>query len=154
MKRIFKIAAALCVAFIGFALHAQTSTGYYSQYQVQSSVARATVIGVREVALKTNNQNSNMSYAGQALGGLLGAIVTKGSDYAMSSAGTIVGSILGQKIATDWGSEAKAQEIIIKTDSGAVTAITQSSADGVIFFVGQRVIIIGQGRVAPSPDGL
>ena len=154
MKRIFKIAAALCVAFIGFALHAQTSTGY-SQYQVQSSVARATVIGVREVALKTNNQNSNMSYAGQALGGLLGAIVTKGSDnYAMSSAGTIVGSILGQKIATDWGSEAKAQEIIIKTDSGAVTAITQSSADGVIFFVGQRVIIIGQGRVAPSPDGL
>ena len=147
---------AILLASSAFCASAQTSTAY-SNYQQQSSVQIATVIGVRDVSLAVKSNDSTNQAIGTSvgglLGGLLGAMAANGSSPAAGMATTgvfaIVGGAMGNKFASS-GSEQEAQEVIIQNGNNMV-AITQSVKDGVRFAVGQKVMIIGGGRIAPAP---
>lgn len=129
---------------------AQTSTRYNGGFQQQSSVVKARVVYVRDVVLREETSQVGQ-VIGQALGGTLGALLGQRSgNYAVGALGATVGAIAGGAIVSRVGSSSDAQEIIVAFEDGRTSAITQSVADGVRFIAGQKVMIIGAGRVAPS----
>lgn len=129
---------------------AQTSSLYKGGYQQQSSVAMAQVVSVREVLLNTQ-ERGNGQIIGQLVGGAIGVLLGQNSNnYALAGIAGTLGSVVGGQVGNSFGNSQIAQELIIRFDDGRLVAITQSSTDGIRFGVGQRVMIIGQGRVAPS----
>ena len=136
-------------AFFSANSQAQTSTSYKT-YQQQSTVATAEVIGVRDVELDTNT-GGNSQMIGQLLGGVIGAFLgQQANSYAVAGIAGTIGSVVGGQVGGAIGNSQKSQELIIRFEDGKIVAITQSSSDGIRFNVGQRVMIIGQGRVAPA----
>lgn len=130
--------------------HAQTSTRYNGGYQQQATVVKGRVASVREVMLHAETSQTGQ-YVGQALGGTFGALLgQRSNNYALSALATTMGTIAGGVLGSQVGSSSEAQEIIVVFDDGRTSAITQSVGDGVRFSPGQRVMIIGAGRVAPS----
>lgn len=129
---------------------AQTSSLYNGGYQQQSAVARAEVISARDVVLNTQ-EGGNGQIIGQLLGGAIGAFLGQKSDsYAVAGIAGTLGSVVGGQLGNSFGNKQPAQELIIRFEDGKIVAITQSSTDGMRFGVGQRVRIIGQGRVTPA----
>lgn len=146
-------AVAMCYAMsmlLVHPVHAQTSTRYNGGYQQPSAVIKGRVITVRDVSLHSDTSQTGQ-YIGQALGGVLGALMgQRSNNYAIGALATTVGTIAGGALGSQVGSSSDAQEIVIAFDDGRTSAITQSVADGVRFSPGQKVMIIGAGRVAPS----
>jgi outer membrane lipoprotein SlyB len=130
MKNLFISAILFLATSIAFC---QTSTGYNTAQQ-SATVAKATVVGVRDVTYAAPNSGFG---GGTMVGGAIGAAL-----------GTTVGGFIGNAMANR---PVAAQEIILAKAGGEIIAITQSLEDGVRFAVGQPVLLIGQGRVVPSP---
>lgn len=113
------------------------------------------VIYVREVTIQGTD---NARYAGTAIGAAVGAVAGSrggGSSSTRLIKSTVLGSvggIAGGYVAERVSSE-RAQEIIVDHGNDNITTVVQSIEDGVIFKVGDRVLIIGVGgktRVAPG----
>lgn len=128
--------------------HAQSSTSY-KDYQQQASVTKAEVMSVRDVKLTLENSQTGL-YAGQAIGGVVGALLGKNNNnYAVTGLITSLATMAGGAVGSRMGSEQSAQEIVLAFADGRLSAVTQSVSDGVRFFRGQQVMVIGNGRVAP-----
>lgn len=96
----------------------------------------------------TSNQHAGVGavlggLAGVGLGSLIGA--GTGRDVAMV-AGAIGGALVGNEIQKKNDQPIPAQQIIVRTSSGVLVAITQPV--GQALFVGQRVYIQGNGEGA------
>jgi outer membrane lipoprotein SlyB len=146
--------ATLVLICFAFTAHAQswqgTSTGY-GQFQQPQQVQKATVLSVRDVQLSSPAQGfGTASMLGTTIGGALGGMIGRQSnDFAVMAVTTTIGAALGNHVAS--GSAVReAQEIIYQVDGQSPQAVTQSIADGVRFAPGQRVILIGVGRIAPA----
>lgn len=130
--------------------NAQTSTLYKGGYQQQSTVVKGEIIAVRDVSLNTNEGGSSQ-IVGQLLGGAVGALLgQKSNNYAVTGIAGTLGTVLGGHIGNSIGNNQVAQELIVRFEDGKISAITQSATDGLRFGIGQKVMVIGQGRVAPS----
>ncbi len=141
------------LAFAQFPAWQGTSTGYGQAQQAQQTV-RATVVGVRDVQLaqRSGMFGSPQQGIGTAVGGLIGGAVGQkaSGDYKVAALGALIGSAVGGAM-TSAPQTVPAQEIILVVDGRQGTvAVTQSLADGVYFQQGQRVLLIGGTRVAPS----
>lgn len=150
----FKKFATLVLICFTFAAQAQwegTSTGY-GTYQQPQQVQKATVLSVRDVQLSVQTQTfgaANM--LGTAIGGALGGVIgRKSNDFTVMAVTTTIGAAVGNHVASG-PTVRQAQEIIYQVDGQQQPqAVTQSLADGVRFAAGQRVILIGGGRIAPA----
>jgi outer membrane lipoprotein SlyB len=145
--------ATLVFVLCSFAAHAQqwegTSTGY-GTYQQPQQVQKATVLSVRDVQLSAQTQGFGANMLGTAIGGALGGVIgRKSNDFTVMAVTTTIGAAVGNHVAS--GSTVRAaQEIVYQVDGQQPQAVTQSLADGVRFAPGQRVILIGGGRIAPA----
>lgn len=129
--------------------HAQSSSIYNGGFQQQSSVIKGQIVAVRDVELNTQTGGKS-EIVGQLLGGAVGALLgQKSNSFTVAGIAGTLGSVAGGQIASSFGNNQKAQELIVQFEDGKVAAITQSSTDGLRFGVGQRVMVIGQGRVIP-----
>lgn len=147
------LSALVAIVFASNA-NAQSSTAYNGGYQQQSSVARAEVLSVRDVELNTN-EGGKSQVISSLLGGAIGAFLgQKSNSYAVAGIAGTLGTVLGGHVGGAIGNSVKAQELIIRFEDGKTVAITQSSSDGERFGPGQKVMIIGQGRVAPAPASM
>ena len=146
------VIVALCLILsllIPTSARAQSSTAYKGGYQQQASVVKAEVLSVRNVTLALENSQNGL-YAGQAIGGVVGALLGKNSNnYAMTGLITSLSTMVGGALGSRMGSDQAAQEIILNFADGRLAAVTQSVSDGVRFARGQQVMVIGNGRVAP-----
>lgn len=126
-----------------------TSTGYRFA-QLPQTVVLGNVVSVRDAKLV--NQPSGLGErTGALLGGLLGLSAAHSRtdrEPILALAGGI-GAFIGMEAGKQLSSNVAAQELVIRTDAGAVLSVVQSSADGVRFKGGQRVMLLGGGRVAP-----
>ncbi|WP_234265167.1 hypothetical protein [Hydrogenophaga sp. NFH-34] len=131
-----------------------TSTAYKAAQQMQR-VEEGVVISVRDITMI--DQPASM---GQKLGGTLGGAAGyfSGKQFTKNKTVQAVLAGLGGMVGAEYGKQATGtvdgQEIVIRIDGSKyqpsrTVAIAQSSADGVRFHKNQRVLIIGQGRVAP-----
>ena len=131
----------------------QTSTGYNHAQQPATGV-KVSVVGVRDVTFAAPNSGfGGGTMVGGAIGAALGAALSSNTNNwaaktAATTLGTTVGGFIGNSVANR---PVAAQEIILAKASGEIVAITQSLEDGVRFAVGQSVLLIGPGRVVPSP---
>ena len=141
-----------CFAFFGLIalcclpglVFGQTSSSY-NTYQQQQPVEYGVVTAVREVKVQDNNSTARTvgTVVGAGLGGLAGAKITNGNArWIVGGALGTLGGVAGAEAGSRFASE-KAQEIIVKTDSGREFATTQSAKDGVHLSIGQRVRLIG-----------
>lgn len=149
----FKKAIFLFLVFISTWASAQfegASTGYGNAQQ-PAAVQKATVLAVRDVKLAVQNSGFGSNMMGTLIGGAVGGIVGRQSnDFNVMAIATTLGSAIGNHVANG-PSVREAQEVIVQMDgSGNTFAITQNLADGVRFAPGQKVIIIGGGRIAPA----
>jgi outer membrane lipoprotein SlyB len=142
--------AAFSLGLTGCASTQGTSTGYFAVQQPQGLV-KATVIAVRAVQVNHQGQGYGMpQLLGNVVGGAAGAVLSsKAKNYAVGAVASVAGSALGGYAGSRMGSTTDGQELILRREDGQMVAITQSVADGVRFSVGQQVMIIGGGRVAP-----
>lgn len=139
---------------------AGTSTAYKTA-QMPQKVQTGTVLTVRKVALI--NQPASLSKrlgatVGAGLGSVIGNKISSKTWARVATAG--LGGLLGAEIGDQAAGTVPAQEIIVVLDSengsknslqghGRKVAITQSIGDGVVVRPGQKVMVIGGGRVAP-----
>lgn len=126
----------------------------YTSTQKTQSVRTGEVLSVRPVQI-VNQPAALAKKVGGALGGLLGIAVgdTLGGNAA-KAVGGLIGSAVGVEVGNQAASQMPGQEIIVRLDgekyaAAKTVAITQAVADGVVLRAGQKVMIIGQGRVAP-----
>lgn len=138
--------------------HQGTSTGYTTAQQPQG-VVTAKVLGVRNVMYQLPQQQggslSTASLIGGLVGGALGTFAGRNTQNwsnktAVITIGTTLGGVLGSKVTSTSSGAVPAQEVIVMKTNGEIVAITQSLQDGVKFAVGQSVLIIGAGRIAPA----
>lgn len=144
----------LVLVMAAFNASAQISTGY-NVYQQPMPVVKATVVGVRSVQLSAPTPSFGTNQmVGTAIGGLLGGLIGQASkSFAVAGVAGALGSVAGGYASSHVGSPGatgEAQEVILRKDDGQMIAVTQAVADGVHFAVGQSVIIIGTGRIAPA----
>ena len=96
----------------------------------------------------TSSHHTGLGAIAGGLGGLaLGSLIGKGTgrDVAMA-AGAIGGAMVGNEVQKKNDQPIPAQQIIVRTSSGVLVAITQPL--GQPLFVGQRVYIQGNGESA------
>lgn len=127
-----------------------TSTGY-GMAQQRQTVQAGVVLSTRNVTLNTGGSVLG-ERVGASLGGILGFALAKemtGNIAAQVALGALGGTV-GHEVGRQTTSTVSAQELVIKSDDGQIFAVTQSTADGVRFFNGQRIMLIGGGRVAPA----
>jgi outer membrane lipoprotein SlyB len=107
--------------------------------------------GVIEQITPTQIASTQQSGVGAVLGGLAGVGIGSligggtGRDVAMV-AGAIGGAMVGNEVQKRHAQPIAAQQIIVRTNSGVLVAITQPL--GQPLFVGQRVYIQGSGESA------
>jgi len=127
-----------------------TSTGYEMGQQRQA-VQLGTVLSVRDVQM-VNQPSVLGERTGATLAGLVGFALSKEMTKnlaAQVAVGALSGSV-GMEVGRQMTGTVSGQEMVIKADSGEVFSIAQSSADGARFTSGQRVMMVGGGRVAPA----
>jgi outer membrane lipoprotein SlyB len=139
--------AAILGTFAGSALAQDSST--WNQYQQRNVVETAVVIQVRDVKISTERPGAVASVAAPALGGIFGAALGRNAGWQVQAATAGIGAAVGTQVAKAMAQEA-GQEIVLKLASGSVIAVSQSVADGVRFVAGQKVVIIGNGRIVPD----
>lgn len=135
---------------------AGTSTAY-RQAQRAEQVQIGKVISVRTIEMI--DQPAAM---GQKIGGTIGAVVglllgkELSEKVALQATTAGLGGMLGAEYGKQKTGRILGQEIVIQLEStsrwqnnGKTIAVAQSSADGTIFRRGQKVMLIGNGRVAP-----
>jgi len=112
--------------------------------------------GVIEQIIETQITSNQHAGVGAVIGGLAGVGIGSligggtGRDVAMV-AGAIGGALAGNEIQKKQDQPTPAQQIIVRTTSGVLVAVTQPTTPGL--FVGQRVYIQGNGegsRVTPQ----
>lgn len=137
-----------CVATNPLISQDSTSTAYQSA-QVPQQVKLGQVISVREVQI-LNRPAHLAQYTGGSLGAVFGHAVSKKITSNQSARLLLSGlsGAMGAAVGKQMASTVPGQEVVIKLDDSRVVAISQSSADGVRFRTGERVMVIGQGRVA------
>lgn len=128
----------------------QGSSTAYMEAQRPERVVLGTIISVRRVRL-IDQPASVAQRTGAVVGGVLGLVVGKGVSRQptvqalMAGLSGAIGAEVGKQAAgTVWG-----QELVVKPEQGEVFAVAQSSVDGVRFKRGQKVMVLGSGRVAP-----
>jgi outer membrane lipoprotein SlyB len=147
---------ALALAFLiltnSLDAHAQTSSAYRpQQVQTMQSVQRAVVLQARNVTI---DAPVSAQFVGGATGASLGYLIAQhvgagngqiAARIIGSTAGGVVGANVGARIA-----KTPAQELILRTERGAIVAVTQALDGYVRFEPNQPVMIVGQGRVIPD----
>lgn len=112
--------------------------------------------GVIEQITSTQIASNQHTGVGAVVGGLTGVGIGSligggtGRDVAMV-AGAIGGALIGNEVQKRNDTPVAAQQIIVRTTSGVLVAVTQP--DGPALFVGQKVFIQGYGesaRVTPQ----
>lgn len=113
-------------------------------------VEYATVVSVRKVIL--HKQPAAMAQRlGAAAGLFTGLIIGREISETPIVQGAVAGisGALASEVAKHMAAKIESQEIVIKIDqSNKVVSIVQSSADGVLFKPGQKVMLIGKTRIA------
>lgn len=137
----------------------QNTSSAYRQAQQPQNVEEGVVVMVRDIVMI--DQPASMGQKlGASLGGVAGLLTGKAfsKNHAVQAGLAGLGGMLGAEYGKQATGNVKGQEIIIELPAvktgweqrpARKIAIAQSSADGVVFRKGQRVIVIGGGRVAP-----
>ncbi|WP_250516215.1 glycine zipper 2TM domain-containing protein [Caballeronia sp. INDeC2] len=148
-KAVCALAVACTVALSGCASMGSSADVYNSmQTQHEETVRMATVESVRGVTIENNNGES--SPLGALGGGLLGAVagsaVGRGHGSLLAGViGGLAGAVAGDQV-QDHLERQKGLEITVRLDNGDLRAITQS-ADGQMFYAGQRVRLLSSGGI-------
>lgn len=152
MKRIIILVASILGALSFNATAGDYSPNTYQPMQAMQgqNVEGGVVLNIRNVVIQ--GQSTTMQYTTTAVGSSVGmyaaqrianpnvrmiatVLLTAGGGYAANKLGEVV-------------SRQDAQELIVKLDSGRITAITQE-ADGNLH-VNQHIYLIGNSRVVPA----
>lgn len=127
-----------------------TSTAYTTAQKPQS-VRFGVILSVRDIELVDQTATAATTVgggagavAGYGVGSLAG--MSKTGRLLVAGVSALAGGFVGKSLASTYAG----QEIVVQLEGGkGVIAIAQSSVDGVRFSLGQRVMVIGGGRVAP-----
>ena len=153
IAKMFIAIAALALAGCGattnpFISKENTSTVYRSGQQL-TRVQYATVVQVRDI------QIAQSPVLGQRVGATVGTV----SGYAIGrqlskkpAAQAILaglGGAIGSQIGKQATETAQGQEIVVEMENKRVYVVAQASTDGVRFRSGDKVMVIGNGRIAP-----
>lgn len=125
------------------------STSYKSAQRL-TRVKLATVVQVRNVRIAKSAALGQR--AGASAGAVMGyALARKLSSKRLAQA-TFAGlaGAIGAELGKQGFNSSPGQEIVVEMDNDKrVYAVAQASTDGVIFRAGQKVMVIGNGRIAP-----
>jgi len=93
-------------------------------------VMAGVVLQTRDVAVQSSTASQTVSTSvGALVGGALGSKVGKGNGrYVATALGGVLGGVAGNQVG-DMISSAKAQEIIVKREDGALSVLTQAESD-------------------------
>lgn len=123
------------------------------QVRADTRVINATVLRIREVNItKPAQQGTLGTVVGGVLGAALGSQAGGGNGRTLTTmVGGVAGAAVGHELAQG-GSVVKGWEIVVRSDAGNTTSITQA-ADGYPLSPGQRVMVMVRGdtmRVTPA----
>lgn len=133
---------------IACALLAVTATGCaFNQHQQAGygSVDVGVVLSAQKASVATRNQEVGIAAIGGLLGGVLGNVLSKDSDWRTNatavSLGASVGGLAGNTVARASGSTA-GQNLIVLNDKMQKLSITQPIINGQVLSAGDPVYII------------
>lgn len=140
---IFSLTLSGCATFNG-------SPDVYSAVQTQreESVRFGTVESVRPVDIDASNGQPGVlgAIGGGLLGGVAGSAIGGGRGSILTGLiGGIAGAVAGNEV-QHRVEQKRGVEITVRLDDGSLRAITQS-AEGPMFYAGQRVRLLSEGGV-------
>jgi len=119
-----------------------------SQAQREETVRFGTVESVRPVDIDASNGQPGVlgAIGGGLLGGFAGSAVGGGRGSILTGlVGGIAGAVAGNEVQHRF-EQKRGVEITVRLDNGSLRAITQS-AEGPMFYAGQRVRLLSEGGV-------
>jgi outer membrane lipoprotein SlyB len=119
-----------------------------SQTQREETIRFGTVESVRAVDIDASNGQPGVlgAIGGGLLGGVAGSAIGGGRGSILTGLlGGIAGAVAGNEVQHRF-EQKRGVEITVRLDDGSLRAITQS-ADGPMFYAGQRVRVLSEGGV-------
>jgi outer membrane lipoprotein SlyB len=119
-----------------------------SQAQRESTVRFGTVESVRGVTIDASNGQPGVlgAIGGGLLGGVAGSAIGGGRGSLLTGIiGGLAGAVAGNEVQNHF-EQKRGVEITVRLDDGSLRAITQS-ADGPMFYAGERVRLLSEGGV-------
>lgn len=137
------LAVGACTADIG------TNDYYASSANEVNRAAKGTIVSVRQVTVKSNNNNAGTLF-GAAAGGVAGSAIGGGKTVPILGAigGALVGGIAGDAAQAELSKQA-AYEYVVQLDSGSLVTIVQGANE--LLVPGQKCLVLygKQARVVP-----
>ncbi len=137
------LAIVACTADIG------TNDYYASSAGEVNRAAKGTVISVRQVTVKSNNNNAGTLF-GAAAGGVAGSAIGGGDTVPILGAigGALIGGIAGDAAQAELSKQA-GYEYVVQLDNGGLVTIVQGANE--LLVPGQKCLVLygRQARIVP-----